>query len=138
MRFLPYGLAGEDAEMKFYFPRDPSHVSCSTLNLQQTNTWFSAQCYRLSTLMKMQGDARIDLLKLDIEGGEYAVLDDLIASNLFPRLMLIEFDEAHTPLDDGAIERITDRIRRLENAGMRCISVAGCNATFIHNEHFLK
>jgi FkbM family methyltransferase len=130
IRFLPFGLAGDDIEMKFYFPRDPNHVSCSTLNLQQTDTWFCAQCFRLSTLMRVQGDATIDLLKMDIEGGEYVVIDDLISSMLLPRVLLIEVDEAHTPLDDGAMGRINDRIRRLEDAGMHCIAVDGCNATF--------
>lgn len=132
VRFLPCGLAGEDTKLKFYLPRDPRHVSCSTLNLQRTDSWFNAQCYRLSTLMKAQGDTTIDLLKMDIEGGEYMVIDDIIGSELLPRLLLIEFDEAHTPLDNGAMGRITDRIRRLEGAGMRCIAIDGCNATFCY------
>ena len=130
IKFLPYGLAGDDIEMKFFLPKDPSHISCSTLNLQQTDTWFTAQCYRLLTLMREQDDQNIDLLKMDIEGGEYAVIDDLVANGPLPNLLLIEFDEAHTPLDEGALNRIEYRIHALEQAGMRCIALSGCNMTF--------
>lgn len=128
--FLPCGLAGEDTLMKFYFPKDPSHVSCSVLNLQNTEEYFEADCYRLSSLMKAEGDNSIDLLKMDIEGGEYGVLDDLIESNLLPSILLVEFDEAHTPLDDDAMMRISNRISQLERLGMVCIAVDGSNATF--------
>ena len=128
--FLPYGLAGKDMQMKFYFPKDPSHVSCSVMNLQNTDEYFEANCYRLSSLMRTQGDSSIDLLKMDIEGGEYDVLDDLIESRLLPSLLLVEFDEAHTPLHGDAMMRISDRVRRLEDLNMICIAVDGCNATF--------
>jgi FkbM family methyltransferase len=129
--FLPFGLADMDVEMKFYMPKNPEHVSCSTVNLQKTDEYFTAQCYRLTTLMRQQGDAEIDLLKMDIEGGEYAVIGDLLASNLLPSTLLIEFDEAHTPLDNDAGARICENIKQLVSAGMRCIAVEGCNATFV-------
>jgi len=93
VRFLPYGLSDNDVELKFYFPKNPNHVSCSTLNLQKTNIWFTAQCHTLASLMAEQGDTHVDLLKMDIEGGEYAVIEHLTATSLLPRLLLIEFDE---------------------------------------------
>jgi hypothetical protein len=131
--FLPFGLADKDVELKFYMPENPAHVSCSTVNLQKTDQYFTAQCFRLSALMAQQGDAEIDLLKMDIEGGEYAVVGDLLASNMLPRILLIEFDEAHTPLDNDADKRIKESIKELVDAGMRCIAVEGCNATFVRS-----
>ena len=131
VRFLPFGLTDKDVELKFYLPKNPEHVSCSTLNLQKTDTWFTAQCYTLESLMAAQGDTHVDLLKMDIEGGEYAVIEYLTSSGCLPRLLLIEFDEAHTPLDCLARDRIQEHIHMLEHAGMRCISLDGCNATFI-------
>jgi len=131
MTFLPIGLSGEDAELKFYLPRNPAHVSCSTLNLHKTADYFTAQCQRLSTVMAQQGDCTVDLIKIDIEGAEYSVIQDMVASRLLPRILLIEFDEAHTPLDGNADRRIAEHIRRLVKAGMRCIAVEGSNATFL-------
>jgi FkbM family methyltransferase len=131
LRFLPVGLADQDTELRFYLPRDPNHVSCSTVNLQRTGDYFTAQCYRLATLMGQQGDTELDLLKLDIEGAEYGVIRDVLGAGPVPRILLVEFDEAHTPLDNGAGSRIRDHIRQLVAAGMRCIAVEGSNATFV-------
>ncbi len=130
LQFLPVGLADTDAELKFYLPQNPAHVSCSTLNLQKTDRYFTAPCFRLSSIMNQQDDDSIDLLKMDIEGAEYGVIEDVVASGLLPRILLIEFDEAHTPLDDKARERIAQHIALLERAGMRCVAVEGSNATF--------
>ena len=131
--FHPVGLAGEDAELKFYLPKNPAHVSCSTVNLQKTSDYFTAQCLRLGTLMKQLGDTKVDLLKMDIEGAEYTVIEDLLLSNQLPRILLIEFDEAHTPLDSEAGSRISSHINQLIQAGMRCVALEGSNATFIRS-----
>jgi FkbM family methyltransferase len=132
LQFLPVGLADRDAELKFFFPKNPLHVSCSTVNLQKTDQYFTAKCHRLASIMKQQGDASIDLLKIDIEGAEYAVIRDMIASNILPRLLLIEFDEVHTPLDSDAGSRIQLHIDALTRAGLMCIAVEGSNASFVH------
>jgi FkbM family methyltransferase len=134
--FLPYGLSDQDIEMRFYFPQNPDHVSCSTLNLQKTNEYFVAQCYALSSLMKKQNDYRLDILKMDIEGGEYAVIKDLIKSNLLPNLLLIEFDEIHTPQDENAFVRIKEHIDLIVNADMKCIFIDGCNIIFVKNSSY--
>jgi FkbM family methyltransferase len=133
LTFLPIGLADRDVELKFFLPKNPAHVSCSTVNLQKTNDFFTAQCHRLATVMAQQGDNRIDLLKMDIEGGEYVVISDLVESGLLPQLLLIEFDETHTPLDANACERIAGSIRLLTDAGMACVAVDGSNATFVRS-----
>jgi len=131
LRFVPVGLADRDATLKFYLPKNPAHVSCSAVNLQKTAEYFTAQCLRLSTLMRRLGDPSIDLLKMDIEGSEYAVMKDLVATKRLPRLLLVEFDEAHTPMDRNAGSRIKRHMKMLERAGMRCVAVEGSNASFI-------
>jgi FkbM family methyltransferase len=131
LSFLPVGLADQDAELKFYLPQNPAHVSCSVVNLQKTDRYFTAPCFRLSSIMRQEGDRAVDLLKIDIEGAEYGVIEDLAASGSLPRLLLIEFDEAHTPLDGKAPERINAHIALLAQSGMRCVAVEGSNATFV-------
>lgn len=131
IQFLPVGLADKDTELKFYLPANPAHVSCSTVNLQKTREYFTATCFRLSTLMQRQGDRSIDMLKMDIEGAEHSVIMDMIASGILPPLLLIEFDEVHTPLDNDAGTRIQQQIEALVRVGMKCIAVEGSNATFV-------
>ena len=79
----------------------------------------------------MLASLAIDLLKMDIEGAEYAVIRDIVTMKLLPRLLLIEFDEVHTPMDSEANTRIKQHIEMLEQAGMRCIAVEGSDASFI-------
>lgn len=129
--FLPVGLGERDAALKFYLPKNAAHVSCSSVNLQKTEQYFEADCFRLTTLMTRRGDRLPDLLKMDIEGAEYGVIRDLLDSNALPRILLVEFDEVHTPLDRDADRRIAQHIRRLIEAGMRCIAIEGCNASFV-------
>ncbi|MCM3901722.1 MAG: FkbM family methyltransferase [Pyrinomonadaceae bacterium] len=131
LRFLPIGLADKDTELKFFLPKNPAHVSCSTVNLQKTDKYFTAKCFRLSSIMRQQGDASIDMLKMDIEGAEYVVIEDMVASCLLPRLLLIEFDEVHTSLDSNAGKRIGQYIDLLVRSGMRCVAIEGSNATFV-------
>lgn len=131
LNLLPYGLSDQDIELRFFMPNNPAYVSCSTVNLYKTEEYFTAQCYRLQSLMEQMGDTSIDILKMDIEGGEYAVIKDLITTKLLPRLLLIEFDEAHTPLDGNAGIRIREHISMLTRAGMHCVAIEGSNATFV-------
>jgi hypothetical protein len=81
--------------------------------------------------MQQLGDTAIDLLKMDIEGAEYAVIRDIVTMKLLPRVLLVEFDEAHTPMDSDANTRIKHHIEMLGQAGMRCIAVEGSDASFI-------
>ena len=41
--------------------------------------------------MSALGHERLDLLKMDIEGAEYAVLDDMLQSGILPDQLLVEF-----------------------------------------------
>ena len=131
LSFHAVGLSDQDAVLKFFMPKNPAHVSCSTVNLQKTDTFFTAQCHRVATVMGQLGDTHLDLLKMDIEGAEYAVIRDIVSSKILPRILLIEFDEVHSPQDRAAADRIRHHVGLLHDAGMRCIAVDGCNATFV-------
>ena len=75
IQYKPVGLWSSRTTLKFYQPRDPAHVSHSTVNLQKTDKYFESECLSLSDLMVTLRHERLDLLKIDIEGAEYAVID---------------------------------------------------------------
>jgi FkbM family methyltransferase len=131
LRYEPVGLAGRDATLRFYVPRDRRHVSHSVLNLQGTDEYLEAPCLSLGSLLRRVGWARLDLLKLDIEGAEYAVLDELGSGAPLPTVLCVEFDEGHTPLDPGAAERIHQRVRALTVAGYALAHIAAWDLTFL-------
>ncbi len=92
--FHPVGVFDKDVKTRFYAPKNEEHVSHSIVNLQKTDTYFEADCKRLQTIMQELGHDKIDLLKLDIEGAENEVLADMIASDIFPQVLCVEFDRA--------------------------------------------
>ncbi|WP_275572226.1 FkbM family methyltransferase [Mycolicibacterium vanbaalenii] len=97
-RFYPVGWWDSATSLKFYAPRDATHVSHSVVNLQGTEHFFEAQVERVSDLAERFGDTEIEIIKMDIEGAEYAVLEDLLQNGPLPRVLCIEFDQPESPL----------------------------------------
>jgi FkbM family methyltransferase len=133
MSFHPWGLAAQDMEMRFYAPANPEHVSHSVLNLQKTENFFIAPVKRVQTILKELNLRRIALMKLDIEGAEYQVIKDMIATRTLPKILFVEFDEIHHPIDSEAQNRIETHIKMLEHAGMRLIATDSGDMTFIQS-----
>lgn len=118
------GVFGEDRTMRFYAPRDPHHVSHSVTNAQSTETYFEAECQTVRTIMRRLGHDEVDLLKLDIEGAEASVLDDLLSEGPHPRVLCVELDQPEMPWLTLA------RLKRLRRTGYECLRVEGRNFTF--------
>jgi FkbM family methyltransferase len=75
LHFFETGLWYKKDKVKFFAPKEDEHVSHSISNLQKTNTYFEAQVERLSSIMRANNHSSIDLLKIDIEGAEFDVID---------------------------------------------------------------
>ena len=75
--------------------------------------------------MSELGHDRIDLLKLDIEGAEYEVLDHVLSRNIPVGAICVEFHK--TP----SIEPMIETSRRLCEAGYEPIHVDGFDVTFV-------
>jgi FkbM family methyltransferase len=119
--FHSYGVADVDGTCWFLPPKDPGHVSYTVLPRNTIGSAIEAPVYRLSTIMKMLGHSEIDLLKMDIEGAEYAVLVDLLAGKIRPRQILVEF---HHRWPEVGSERTRVAIRGLNGAGYRIFHVS--------------
>ncbi|NJK52375.1 MAG: FkbM family methyltransferase [Leptolyngbyaceae cyanobacterium SU_3_3] len=71
-----YGLADFDGTVAFNPPENSQHVSHTLLSRPSTQTsaiTVSVKC--LETIMRELGHDRIDVLKMDIEGAEYQVIE---------------------------------------------------------------
>jgi FkbM family methyltransferase len=122
---LPLGIWSEDAELKFFEPSNPAHVSHSAVNAQGTERFFVASCRSIRTFMNDLGHDHVDLLKLDIEGAEVAVIEDILSNGPLPKVFCVEFD-APEPL-----RATLGRVRRLRAAGYEPTKVEGLNVTFV-------
>lgn len=136
VHFFDTGIWDKDTVMKFYAPQNPSHVSHSTLNIFKSDIFFEAKVDRLSNIIKNLGHQKIDLLKLDIEGAEYKVIDSIINDGLDVKILCVEFDEFNKKLDDGYLVRIKDSLLNLYNFGFVLANVDGTNYTLIKKSEF--
>lgn len=124
--FAPIGVSSEDGEVEFFKPEEQGLGSHSMVNLRQSGTSIKVPVRKLSTLMRERGDTRIDLLKMDIEGAEYSVLDTLEASIEIDQIA-VEFDQ---PVPPWRTEKL---IRKLLGAGYQVAHVDGLNCLFVHD-----
>jgi FkbM family methyltransferase len=122
--FFPFGLWTHDGEVRFFVPRDPSHVSLSIDNIQGTAEHVSLPVKTLRSTMHHVGDARIDLLKLDVEGAEYAVLADLLTCDVRPQVIC---SELHHPWPLRNILLLA----RLASAGYQLVGLDGPTMTLM-------
>ncbi len=133
--FCSFGVWSEDTCLRFFAPLNEAHVSHSLVNLQRSEKHIEVEVKRLSTIMKNLGHSRIDLLKLDIEGAEYQVLEALLADRLEVDVLCIEYDEtAVNHFDRAYLDRIEQSLQTLVASGYRVIAKeAHChNYTLVH------
>ncbi len=91
--FHPYGLFKTDGSMEFYPPRHPEQVQSGCIFKE----WFTGdnpiqvpmKC--LPTIMRELGHDHIDLLKMDVDGAEYEVIDGLESNPLRIGQIALEF-----------------------------------------------
>lgn len=125
VHFLPIGLWKSNRNMRFFSPKSSSSVSHSILNLQNTADYFEAKCYTLSTLQRVLGHNKIDLLKIDIEGAEYAVLNDMLQTGIKPNCICVEFDQPTT------FRLMWTMVQKLHQAGYSLEKRSYFNFTFV-------
>ncbi len=122
---LPIGIAGQVGDLRFYVPRDPSHVSHSIKNIQHTTDYFTAECATVRVLMDRLGHDHLDLLKLDVEGAEHEIIESLGRDGIFPRILCVEFDQPDPLLSTRA------SIRKIKSYGYKLVKVDGFITTFV-------
>ncbi len=111
-QFHPYGIAEFDGMLKFYDPPNPKNVSYSPVRKNGMPSEFPVK--RLSTIMRELNHTHIDLLKIDVEGGEFTLLPDIIPLPISQ--LIIEFHSRFFRF--GALKRWL-ALRRLTKAGFK-------------------
>lgn len=129
--FHAFGVAAFDGTATFAPPDNPAHVSFTMLP-REGGDQIVAPVYQLSTIAKQLGHDRIDLLKMDIEGAEYEVLQDCLANGPPIRQLLVEF---HHRWADVPLERTREAIRLLNTNNFKLINVSptGTEYAFLHD-----
>ncbi len=124
LRFHALGLAARDGELRFHAPRrerSAHYTPVARYRDAGADATVACPVRRLETLMHELGHDRLDLLKLDIEGGEYDVLDDLLSGPTRPTQLLVEFHHMYATIP---YQRTRDTARRLLAAGYGLLHVS--------------
>jgi len=128
-RLYNYGLSDKDGKFRFYLPENPNFVSCSLVN-NKNNDYVLVDFKRLSSVMEEMGHTKIDVLKMDIEGSEFDVIDDIIKSRVdFEQLCL----EIHQRFFKNGKTIVRKMIKDLNYHGYRIfyVSDSGEELSFI-------
>lgn len=91
IRFIPKALGGVCGNVSLESPDDPDEGSwkCSTIGARPSS--ILVESVTLSQYCRSISATKIDLLKMDIEGAEYDVLDDVFSNNLDVAQICLEF-----------------------------------------------
>ncbi len=119
--FEETGLAAYDGSASFYLPDNPDYVSATIAPRHDGQNFVNVRVERLKTIMKRYGHDHIDLLKMDIEGAEYDVVNDIIESGIEINQLLIEF---HHRFAEIGIEKTKKALQQLRNSGFRLFHVS--------------
>jgi len=108
---------------------DPTPKSLKWLETQPLPRNFVLHEY--GVVMGELGHERVDLLKMDIEGAEYQVIEDLCNSNVRPGQVLVEF---HHRFPNVTVKATKDAIAQLRSMGylLFFVSASGREFCFMH------
>jgi FkbM family methyltransferase len=127
-QFYDYGLASIDGSLSFNPPEDASWYSYTVLDRPtMAKQAINLPVKRLSTIMRDLGHSKIDVLKMDIEGSEYAVIEDMQRADIYPTQILIEF---HHRFPGVGVKKTKKAVSSLRKMGYYLFSVSNTGEDF--------
>ena len=117
MTYVERGVWSEKTVLKFYAPTIDNYISHSVYLFKESGEYINAPVDRMSNFMKEFGHGSVDLVKMEIEGAEYAVLDSIVRDKLDVKVICVEFDEVFLSRGIRYMFRIKKSCRQLKKAG---------------------
>lgn len=132
LHYINKGLWDCKTNLKFYKQLNENYVSQSVIENMFTDSYDIIEVDTIKNIMKENNHTKIDLLKLDIEGAEIKVLEQMFDDAIYPDFLLIEFDLLLKNKDtDNLTKKLVTRIIQTENYKM--LINDNLNITFIKN-----
>jgi FkbM family methyltransferase len=125
------------SRMSFYLPRNKTHVSHSIVNFQNDYSSLTDHIQvETTTVEDLINEYKLDslpILKLDIEGAETLVIEDLIGRSIYPKQILVEYDEMQS-LNNKNKKKIYDCHLLLLEANYKLVHRKSINFLYVHDE----
>ena len=90
--YINEGLWNKKDTLNFYKQTNEKYVSQSLIENMFGENYDTIQVNSIKNIMDQRGHEQIDLLKLDIEGAEIEVINQMLNDKIYPKYLLIEFD----------------------------------------------
>ena len=120
--FHPFGLSAENGHMDFFPPSKASSTHFSPIDRYgNTNNVVRAPVKDIDTIASELNHKEIDLLKMDIEGAEYEVIEALPKNRVAINQILIEFHHMYKGIP---ISKTVDAISTLSNLGFELFNIS--------------
>lgn len=130
--YFNIGLWNCHDKLKFYKQNNKNYVSQSLIENMFTQEYDEVNVTTIKALMEEKKHKTIDLLKLDIEGAEIEVIQQMLDDKIFPKYILIEFD-LFLKKKDPNNKKTNDLISRLLSLNYIILINDNYNITFYRN-----
>lgn len=134
--FHAWALSGEDAILRMFRRvnrKGKKSAMMWTMSEQASDSdnAIDVKALTVGTAMTELGMPNLDILKLDIEGAEYSVIEGLAGLETLPGQVLVEFHHRFPGIGKARTERALDALRRM---GYRvfAISDTGRELSLVH------
>lgn len=129
INYLNIGIWDKEEDLKFYKQSNEQYVSQSLINGMFSNNYEIVKTKSIKQIMNANNHNKIDLLKLDIEGAEIKVLEQMLIDKIYPRYLCIEFDLYLKKKDTN--NETKNIINKLLNIGYKILVNDKMNITFV-------
>jgi FkbM family methyltransferase len=109
--YVAVALTDLDGEVNFYKPKTEGHISHSISAENGNQNFVTVPTRSLASLMSQFDVKQLDLLKMDIEGFEYGVIDSIMAQACPVKQLLIEFHHGMYGKKVSDTEQAIDKIK---------------------------
>ena len=130
------GIGTEDSIQKFYLPSNEEYVSCSLVEGMKSEKYINVNVKKLRSIMNEYGHNNIDLLKMNIEGSEYDVIEDMLKEEIYPKYLTVEFNLAFNNEKKTFVEKYNKIIKKLKDNFYKLIYQNHNNFTFVRYLYF--
>ena len=118
-----YGIAPKTGHMKFHLPKNKEFISGSLIsnNGVSNENMVDVPMKCFTDISKQLGHQKIDLLKMDIEGSEYDVIDEILNSDVEIKQIAIEF---HERFFQNGQQKTCEFIQKMKNNGYHIFGIS--------------
>lgn len=128
--YYPYGISDKDEIKTFYKPRYADNYSEIFSYWTSETEKIQFEVYRLDSLMRKFGHNHLDLLKMDVEGTEFAVLQDIVTRLDIDQICI----ETHARIFPNSVELMRNTKKLFNENGYALIYNGTQEQTYIKAE----